>query len=882
MKKRMKYSVALYIFITICFMASPAAAQLADTPWSMFHHDLNHTGLSPHYGPDTPTVKWTLSTGDKIFGSAVIGDDGTVYIGTRGRQSTVTGSKLYAIYPNGTERWHWIPGHFIDSTPAIAHDGTLYVGCWDKSLYAIHPNGTEKWEFSDSNGGFVYTSPAIATDGTLYTGNNNGKIYAIHPNGTEKWNYSTGCAIQSSPAIDADGTIYVGSNDKKFYAFYPDGTLKWLYTTGNRVMSSPAIGTDGTIYVGSDDKKLYAFYPSGTLKWTYATADWVRSSPAIDADGTIHVGSGDKKLYAFYPNGTLKWSYTAGGRIRSSPAIDADGTIYVGSKDGYVYAVNPNGTLLWKCNTGMRIYAPSPAIASDGTIYIGNEDGDFYAIGPGIGPGIPPNNPPVLDPVGDRIINETETLIIALNASDPDGDVLTYSCNRTDLFVDFNPATGTGNWITDYNDARIYWVDFGVSDCYGDTTNETIRIEVINVNRPPILDPIGDKIINENETLIIALNASDPDLDVLTYSVSNLPDGAVFNSTTGTLSWTPTFEQAGTYTDVHCEVTDNELVEWENITIIVINVPPMISVVSKSEVMFQEQFTVNITVDPRMTEIYGTEYDISFDNSVLHAEWQNEGTFLNQDGADTTVYLNTIDNDAGKVSFAATRIDTPDGVSDPATLATIKFTAIKQGACTNMNITRVIASDPDAQPIPQVDINNSSVCVSSNMIPVAVGRSMYKYNNNGQRYICKVYFNGTESSDSDGAVIYWRWSFGDGNYGTGELKDHVYQSWNWNGSGYDPFTATLTVTDDGDPHELDNTTPFEVIVYTAGDANGDGEVDILDATIVGLEWDEEANFNGDLYWHDNPRGDMADLNNDGIVDILDAVIIGTCWGHAAW
>ena len=70
------------------------------------------------------------------------------------------------------------------------------------------------------------------------------------------------------------------------------------------------------------------------------------------------------------------------------------------------------------------------------------------------------NRPPILDLVGDRIINETETLIISLNASDPDGDVLTYSCNRTDMFADFNPATGTGNWITDYDDSGIYWVDF--------------------------------------------------------------------------------------------------------------------------------------------------------------------------------------------------------------------------------------------------------------------------------------------------------------------------------------------------------------------------------------------------------------------------------------
>ena len=55
---------------------------------------------------------------------------------------------------------------------------------------------------------------------------------------------------------------------------------------------------------------------------------------------------------------------------------------------------------------------------------------------------------------------------------------------------------------------------------------------------------------------------------------------------------------------------------------------------------------------------------------------------------------------------------------------------------------------------------------------------MHKYNNDGQKYLCKVYFNGTESYDPDGSLVNWRWSFGDGNYGTGESVDHVYQSWN--------------------------------------------------------------------------------------------------------
>ena len=101
-----------YIAILIgfaCFtIIYPASAQLADTPWPMFHHDLNHTGLSTQYGPDTSTVQWTFSTGNRIYGSASIGDDGTIYIGTHDRCLS-TDSKLYAIYPNGSEKWNWAP-----------------------------------------------------------------------------------------------------------------------------------------------------------------------------------------------------------------------------------------------------------------------------------------------------------------------------------------------------------------------------------------------------------------------------------------------------------------------------------------------------------------------------------------------------------------------------------------------------------------------------------------------------------------------------------------------------------------------------------------------------------------------------------------------------
>lgn len=122
-------NIKIIALVGIMFCITPyASAQLADTSWPMFGYGLNHTGLSNHYGPDTPTVKWTFSTGDRIYTPASIGYDDTIYIGTHDKCSW-TDSKLYAVYPNGTEKWHWTPpSHGIfnsfDSTPAVAY-------CWE-------------------------------------------------------------------------------------------------------------------------------------------------------------------------------------------------------------------------------------------------------------------------------------------------------------------------------------------------------------------------------------------------------------------------------------------------------------------------------------------------------------------------------------------------------------------------------------------------------------------------------------------------------------------------------------------------------------------------------------------------------------------------------
>jgi len=228
-------------------------------------------------------------------------------------------------------------GGGISSSPALGADGTVYVGSLDNKLYAVNPDGTQRWAFTA--GGGISSSPALGADGTVYVGSLDKKLYAVNPDGTQRWNFTTGDKISSSPALGADGTVYVGSNDGKLYAVNPDGTQRWAFTIGYIIESSPALGADGTVYVGSSDHKLYAINPDGTQRWNFTTGDKIWSSPTLDAGGTVYVGSYDKKLYAINPDGTQRWAFTTGGEVWDSPVIGVDGTVYIGSMDGKLYAI---------------------------------------------------------------------------------------------------------------------------------------------------------------------------------------------------------------------------------------------------------------------------------------------------------------------------------------------------------------------------------------------------------------------------------------------------------------------------------------------------------------------------------------------------------------
>jgi len=121
---------------------------------------------------------------------------------------------------------------------------------------------------------------------------------------------------------------------------------------------------------------------------------------------------------------------------------------------------------------------------------------------------------------------------------------------------------------------------------------------------------------------------------------------------------------------------------------------PIVSVSPSSMKVSQGQiFTVNITVDPKGNEIYGVQYDLYFDNGILKAISQTQGTFLSQDGAETYVFVNETDNTVGIVKYGEGRIGVKNGVISPGILSTISFEVVGTSGKSDLKLSNVKLSD---------------------------------------------------------------------------------------------------------------------------------------------------------------------------------------------
>lgn len=121
------------------------------------------------------TLKWSFNLGDPIETSPALGATGTIYVAS-------SGGRLFALNPDGTERWRYPRADQssllgLYSSPAVRADGSIVLGTSNNALIAVRSDGTQLWQAP--LGDWSDSSPLVASDGNLYIGCADKKLYAL-------------------------------------------------------------------------------------------------------------------------------------------------------------------------------------------------------------------------------------------------------------------------------------------------------------------------------------------------------------------------------------------------------------------------------------------------------------------------------------------------------------------------------------------------------------------------------------------------------------------------------------------------------------------------------------------------------------------------------
>ncbi len=256
---------------------------------------------------------------------------------------------------------------------------------------------------------------------------------------------------------------------------------------------------------------------------------------------------------------------------------------------------------------------------------------------------------PVMQSIGNKSVKAGELLAFTISASDPLGKTITYSASGLPDGAALDPLTGEFRWTP--TTSGTHSVTLTASNGT-ESASETIIIEVgNNANTAPVINSIGNKQVNIGENLYFEVYATDADGDTLSLSVSGLPQGAEFNTTTpGAFSWTP--DAAGLY-PVTFMVTDGKGgAASETISITVIdsqtpNNPPVFTLLADQAAVAGQQLVfdveaVDLDADALIYGLTGEAHGARIDPASGLFSWipQTEGiytfTFTVSDGKSQT------------------------------------------------------------------------------------------------------------------------------------------------------------------------------------------------------------------------------------------------------
>jgi hypothetical protein len=133
-------------------------------------------------------------------------------------------------------------------------------------------------------------------------------------------------------------------------------------------------------------------------------------------------------------------------------------------------------------------------------------------------------------------------------ATDPNpGDVLTYSLTQSPAGMTINAGSGLIAWTPTTAQAGNQAVTVRVADAQGLAATQTFSISVAPPSGSPQITSTPVTTATVGVAYSYDVDATDPNGDAVSYSLTQAPGGMTINAASGLIAWTPTAAQVGSH-----------------------------------------------------------------------------------------------------------------------------------------------------------------------------------------------------------------------------------------------------------------------------------------------------------------------------------------------
>ena len=204
------------------------------------------------------------------------------------------------------------------------------------------------------------------------------------------------------------------------------------------------------------------------------------------------------------------------------------------------------------------------------------------------------NRPPTISSTPRTATRLGSSYMYVVEAADLDGDPLTYHLDTAPAGMAID-ARGLITWEPTAIQLGDHLVAVRVEDGRGGVATQNFTLTVVTQysNGLPVITSNPPPTATAGQVYGYNATGTDPDGDLVVWSLDRGPAGLSIDATRGSVRWTPAFDQLGTH-EVALRLTDTlggSATQTFNVTVQAVNLPPAISSVPPAAAMVGRPYT---------------------------------------------------------------------------------------------------------------------------------------------------------------------------------------------------------------------------------------------------------------------------------------------------